>query len=242
MFSQIYAWQNKALSTAEGLEMIFKLVGPCFQYLKIKRGCRSIFYLTWDILILFRSNQRCWVESYKVANLVSQKWLNISNFICLNLILWIVWNVSTLRQILEDQIKAVYLQIRVLYVFSSAWETFKNQFWQANLNIESESEVTQSCPTLCNPMDCRLPGFSVHGFSRQEFWSGLPFPSPGYLPNPGIESRSPALWADTLPSEPPGKLVYICVCVDTHTHTRTHTHTHGSFNKRNQPAMQETRL
>ena len=74
-------------------------------------------------------------------------------------------------------------------------------------------------------MDCRLPGFSVHGFSRQEFWSGLPFPSPGYLPNPGIESRSPALWADTLPSEPPGKLVYICVCVDTHTHTRTHTHT-----------------
>ena len=75
-------------------------------------------------------------------------------------------------------------------------------------------------------MDCRLPGFSVHGFSRQEFWSGLPFPSPGYLPNPGIESRSPALWADTLPSEPPGKLVYICVCVDTHTHTHAHTHTH----------------
>jgi len=105
---------DKALSTAEGLEMIFKLVGPCFQYLKIKRGCRSIFYLTRDILIPFISNQRCWVEPYKVANLVSQKWLNISNFICLNLILWIVWNVSTLRQILEDQIKTVYLQIRVL--------------------------------------------------------------------------------------------------------------------------------
>ena len=42
-------------------------------------------------------------------------------------------------------------------------------------------------------------------FSRQEYWSGLPFPSPGYLPNPGIEPRSPALQADTLPSEPPGK-------------------------------------
>ena len=42
-------------------------------------------------------------------------------------------------------------------------------------------------------------------FSRQEYWSGLPFPSPGDLPNPGIEPRSPALQADTLPSEPPGK-------------------------------------
>ena len=43
------------------------------------------------------------------------------------------------------------------------------------------------------------------GFSRQEYWSGLPFPSPGDLPDPGIEPRSPALQADTLPSEPPGK-------------------------------------
>ena len=43
------------------------------------------------------------------------------------------------------------------------------------------------------------------GFSRQEYWSGLPFPSPGDLPNPGFEPRSPALQADTLTSEPPGK-------------------------------------
>ena len=43
------------------------------------------------------------------------------------------------------------------------------------------------------------------GFSRQEYWSGLPFPSPGDLPNPGIEPRSPALQVDALPSEPPGK-------------------------------------
>ena len=42
-------------------------------------------------------------------------------------------------------------------------------------------------------------------FSRQENWSGLPFPSPGDLPNPGIEPGSPALQADALPSEPPGK-------------------------------------
>ena len=43
------------------------------------------------------------------------------------------------------------------------------------------------------------------GFSRQVYWSGLPFPSQGDLPNPGIEPRSPALQADALPSEPPGK-------------------------------------
>ena len=43
------------------------------------------------------------------------------------------------------------------------------------------------------------------GFSRQDYWSGLPFPSPGDLPNPGIEPGSPVLQADALPSEPPGK-------------------------------------
>ena len=43
------------------------------------------------------------------------------------------------------------------------------------------------------------------GFSRQEYWNGLPFPSPGDLPDPGIEPRSPALQADSLPSESQGK-------------------------------------
>ena len=43
------------------------------------------------------------------------------------------------------------------------------------------------------------------GFSGQEFWSGLPFPSPGNLPDPGIKPRSPALQADSLPPEPPEK-------------------------------------
>ena len=43
------------------------------------------------------------------------------------------------------------------------------------------------------------------GFPRQKYWSGLPFPSPGDLPNPGTEPVSPALQADTLQSEPPGK-------------------------------------
>ena len=46
------------------------------------------------------------------------------------------------------------------------------------LYMYSESEVAQSCPTLSDPVDCSLPGSSVHGFSRQECWSGVPLPSP----------------------------------------------------------------
>ena len=55
-----------------------------------------------------------------------------------------------------------------------------------------------------DPMDCSLPGI-LHGFSRQEYWSGLIFPSLGDLPNPGIEPTSPVLQADALPAEPQGK-------------------------------------
>ena len=51
------------------------------------------------------------------------------------------------------------------------------------------------------------------GFSRQEYWSGLPLPSPGYLPDPGIKPGSPALEADALTSEPPGKPH--CACAHT---------------------------
>ena len=70
---------------------------------------------------------------------------------------------------------------------------------------ESESEVAQSCPTLCDPWTVAHQAPPSMGFSRPEYWSGLPFPSPGDLPNPGIKPRSPALQADFLTSEPPGK-------------------------------------
>ena len=48
----------------------------------------------------------------------------------------------------------------------------------------------QSCPAVCIPMDCSLPSSSVHGITLQEYWSGLQFPPPGYLPVPGIEPVS----------------------------------------------------
>ena len=70
---------------------------------------------------------------------------------------------------------------------------------------ESESEVARSCPTLCNPWTIAHQAPPSMGFSRQEYWSGLPFPSPGGLLNPGIEPRSPTLQAEALTSAPPGK-------------------------------------
>ena len=67
--------------------------------------------------------------------------------------------------------------------------------------------VAKSCATLCDPMDCSPPGSSM-GFPRQEYWSGLPFPPPEDLPDPGIKPMSPvspALAGRFFTTEPPGK-------------------------------------
>ena len=126
------------------------------------------------------------------------------------------------------------------------------------MNVKSESEVTQSCLTLSDPMDCSPPGSSVHGifqarvlewgaikssleylkhlfllsfscqvitnsfatpwtvtyqaplsmgFPRQDYWSGVPRPPPGDLPDPGTEAAPPALPGVFFTTEPPGKPV-----------------------------------
>ena len=78
----------------------------------------------------------------------------------------------------------------------------------------------QSCPTLCDPMDCiALQAPLSMGFSRQEYWSRLPCPPPGDLPDLGIKPIS-------LISLALAGMVYICTCTHTHTHTHTHTYTH----------------
>ena len=90
------------------------------------------------------------------------------------------------------------------------WKLFS---WTKSLHFSAcffsfgrkESEVAQSCLTLCDHRNCSLTGSSVHGIFRRKYWSGLPFPSSGALPDPGIKPRSPALQADSLLIEPPGK-------------------------------------
>ena len=65
--------------------------------------------------------------------------------------------------------------------------------------------VTESCPTLCGPMDYSPPGSSVHGIFKARILAWVAIPFPRGLPNPEIEPRSPALQVDSLPSEPLGK-------------------------------------
>ena len=77
--------------------------------------------------------------------------------------------------------------------FSNAWK------WKVKVKPLSHVQLLTTPWTAA----CQAP-LSM-GFSRQEYWSGLPCPPPGDLPNPGIEPRSPVLQTDCLPSEPPGK-------------------------------------
>ena len=79
--------------------------------------------------------------------------------------------------------------------------------------------VAKSCQTLCDPWTVAHQAPLSLGLPRQEYWSGLPFPSPGDLPNSGIEPTSPALAGRSFTAEPAGKpgqvyacLVYICIC------------------------------
>ena len=65
--------------------------------------------------------------------------------------------------------------------------------------------VTKSCPTLATPWTVACWAPLTLGLPRQQYWSGLPFPSPENLPNPGIKPTSPVLQVDSLPPEPPGK-------------------------------------
>ena len=85
----------------------------------------------------------------------------------------------------------------------------RSGFLQKDLSWVSEYIVvvfvTKPCLTLETPWTIALHAPLSMRFSRQECWSGLPFPSPEDLPNPGIKPVSPALQADSLPTEPPGK-------------------------------------
>ena len=75
--------------------------------------------------------------------------------------------------------------------------------------------VTKSCLTLVTSWTVACQALLSMGFTRNEYWSGLPFPSPADLPDPGIESLSPALQVDSLPTELQGKdeiyeIIYFC--------------------------------
>ena len=78
---------------------------------------------------------------------------------------------------------------------------------------ESEDKLLSRVRLFATPWSVAHQVPPSMGFSRQEYYSGLPFPSPGDLPDPGIKPRSPTLEADTLTSEPPGKPFVVSACL-----------------------------
>ena len=75
------------------------------------------------------------------------------------------------------------------------------------VKVKSESEVAQLCPTSSNPMDCSLPGSLSIGFSRQEYWSGVPFPSPMHESESEVAQSCPTL-SDPMDCSLPGCSVH----------------------------------
>ena len=98
-------------------------------------------------------------------------------------------------------------------------------YYESFIYIYTYVLVDQSCPSLHDPMDCRLPGSSVHGIFRQEHWSGLPMSTSGALPDPGMELMalaSPAFvgrLCTTVPPEEPTYMytnLHICTSICTY--------------------------
>ena len=98
--------------------------------------------------------------------------------------------------------ECLFLKKKIGYIFRAVLDSQQN--WVENriligplapshvhicihVYICMQTKLLQFCPALYDPMDCSLSGSSVMEFSRQEYWSGLPFPPPGDLPDPGIE-------------------------------------------------------
>ena len=136
-----------------------------------------------------------------------------------------VWHCYTCWCILSFQVLTVYLQHQLDHSSTntpcehlictqhhdSHWRCKQKRqkflpTWRFRSNGESEVKLLSCVQLFVTPWTVAHQAPLSMGFSRQECWSGLPFPSPGDFPSPGIETGSPALQTDALPSEPPGKL------------------------------------
>ena len=114
------------------------------------------------------------------------------------------------EEVTKLHLKHVPIYLEVLLLFTFVWCSLQRclkifNHYSFSSGCAVFCLVTQSCLTLWDPMNCSPPGSSLHGILQAKYWSGLPFPSPEDLPNPGIESRSPSFQVDSLPSEPTRK-------------------------------------
>ena len=101
---------------------------------------------------------------------------------------------------LNTQVFFLIVNTAVLHLPRWVEPMSSEELWTQKRKKEKKGN-TKSCPILVFPWTIARQAPLSMGFSRQEYWSGLPFPSPGELPDPGTEPRSPALQADTLPTE-----------------------------------------
>ena len=129
-----------------------------------------------------------------------------------------MWSNNSTRYISKDEGRIsgdMCLLMLLQHYLQQQWDDRQPRCPSADKWIRNQwaSKVAQSCPTLCDPMDSSLPGSSMYGIFQARVLEWLPFPSPGDLPDAGIEPRSPTLQADALPSEPPGRFSVKCVCV-----------------------------
>ena len=130
---------------------------------------------------------------------ITEPWLSQELLFCINLL-------ASYQQLHWPIITAVIKHNKPNTMPSIQYDHFSFLFSTLCLAL-----VTQVCPTLCDPMDCVAHQAPLSmTFFRQKCWSEQPFPSLGDLPDPGIKPGSPTLQADSLPSEPPGKLPNAC--------------------------------
>ena len=131
-----------------------------------------------------------------------RNWTRISCLSCMGR--WVLFNHRATRE--------------VVITFALCWNYTKwvwvvlLWFWSGSKVLKVKTLVIQSCLTHCDPIECSPAGSSVHGILHGRILGRKSFPSPGDLPHPGIKSRSPALQADSLPSEPSGKPSKILGC------------------------------
>ena len=122
------------------------------------------------------------------------------------------WFESSPSHFITSHVLSSYLFVVVLMYTVQVWCLVSSL---ALFSLPTECEFKCVCQSLSRVWLFATPWTAVRRaplsmrFSRQEYWSGLPCPPPGDLPDPGIEPRSPALQADSLPAEPPGKRVQV---------------------------------
>ena len=119
-------------------------------------------------------------------------------------------NINVITKVDLQKQKKIHLDKSKTSVMKLKFLTFGKEWciaWKRKKERKRKKEKSLSCVRLfATPWTIAYQASQSMEFSRQEYWSGLPFPSPGDLPNSGIESAFPALQADALPSEPPGKI------------------------------------